>query len=249
MPAAAAVIIGNEVLSAKVVDANTPHLIAKLRERGVALAGIHMVLDDVDAIVEAVTAARRRAKWVITSGGIGPTHDDVTVAAVAYALGRDLVELAAMRSLIEKAYGGAAVPAAAFRMALAPRGSALLYGTSPGFPVLTCDNVFMLPGVPSFFRLQLDTVLQGLPKGEVALASVFVSAGEPELAEALDAVANAFVDVSFGSYPTFESNADFRVKLTVEHSKGERVKEALGALLAALPNSVIVRVEPNSGAE
>src|SRR5439155_7291018 len=90
---AAAVIIGNEVLSAKVIEQNGALLVKRLRERGVPLRSLHVVADEIDAIVEAVALARRHARWVFTSGGIGPTHDDVTVRPVAPALGRKVVRL------------------------------------------------------------------------------------------------------------------------------------------------------------
>src|SRR5512143_3282871 len=97
---AAASIIGHEVLTAKVVDANGPHLIRRLREVGVPLRSLEVVPDEVDAIVDAVARARGKARHVFTSGGIGPTHDDVTVRAVALALGRRVVRLQEMVELI-----------------------------------------------------------------------------------------------------------------------------------------------------
>ncbi|MHB8873574.1 MAG: molybdopterin-binding protein, partial [Myxococcaceae bacterium] len=102
---AAAVIVGNEVLTAKVVEQNGAHLIRRLRELGVALRSVQIVPDEIDAIVEAVATARRKARWVFTSGGIGPTHDDVTVRGVSMALGRKVVRVAAMEQLIKDHYG------------------------------------------------------------------------------------------------------------------------------------------------
>src|SRR4051812_3719441 len=122
----AAVVIGNEVLTAKVTEANGAWLIKRLRERGILLHSVHFVLDEVDAIVEAVAAARRRAKWVLTSGGIGPTHDDVTVRAVALALGKPVVRLPEMEKLVREHYQGRLTPEA-LRLAEAPEGSELIY--------------------------------------------------------------------------------------------------------------------------
>jgi len=98
---AAAVVIGNEVLNAQVPDENGAYLIQRLREQGIRLRSLSIVPDEVDAIIDAVVRARRGARWVITSGGIGPTHDDVTVRAVALALGRRVVRLPEMLSLLE----------------------------------------------------------------------------------------------------------------------------------------------------
>ena len=102
--AVAALIIGNEVLTAKISDANGAWLIKRLRELALPLATLTMVPDDVDAIVEALQLARRRARWVITSGGVGPTHDDVTVRAVSLALGRRVVRRPEIEALVKQHY-------------------------------------------------------------------------------------------------------------------------------------------------
>ena len=94
--AVSAVIIGNEVLTAKVVEANGTHLIRRLRERGIELNSVHMVRDEIDDLVEILAACRRKTKFIITSGGVGPTHDDVTVRAVALTLQRSVVRLPEM---------------------------------------------------------------------------------------------------------------------------------------------------------
>src|SRR4051812_17365754 len=157
---AAAVIIGNEVLTAKVEDANGPHLIRRLRDLGILLRSVETVTDDVDAIVDAVARARSKAEYVFTSGGIGPTHDDVTVRAVALALGRQVVRLPEMVELIRKRSDH--LTEEALRLADAPEGAVLLPQEGTWFPVLTVDNTFLLPGVPQLFKLQLETVLKRL---------------------------------------------------------------------------------------
>ncbi|GMU59164.1 MAG: hypothetical protein AMXMBFR34_09270 [Myxococcaceae bacterium] len=241
MSTCAALIIGNEVLSAKIVDQNGPHLIARLREHGATLTTLQVVPDDVDAIVEALTLARKRARFVITSGGVGPTHDDVTVRAVALALGRRVVRLPQMVDILQRAHAGEQVPDAALRMAEAPEGSELIAMGDTRFPVLLCDRVFMLPGVPQYFRAQLEAVLPRIPPEPVTLQVLFVDLGEPELAPILDRVALALPHVAFGSYPVFEKDAGYRVKLTVEHRLVAEVSAAVGRLLAELPGSSIVR--------
>jgi len=239
---AAAVIIGNEILTAKVTDANGPHLIRRLRDRGIPLASIAVVADDVDAIVEAVASAHRRAKHVLTSGGIGPTHDDVTVRAVALALGRKVVRLEEMVKRIRDHYGED-VPAAALRMADAPEGAELWIQEGTWFPVLTCDGVHMLPGVPQLFRHQLETVLARLPGTPIFVRGLYLSASEAEIAAALDAVALDMPQVSIGSYPTFDRSLDYSVKVTVEHAEHGPVEEALDRLRRSLPQGSIIRTE------
>jgi molybdenum cofactor synthesis domain-containing protein len=238
---AAGVIIGNEVLTAKVVDQNGAHLIARLREHGVSLVSLQVVPDEVDAIVEAVCLARRRARYVITSGGVGPTHDDVTVRAVALALGRPVVRLEKLVAILQSAHGGRPLPEAALRMAEAPQGAELLATGDTRFPVLGCEGVFMLPGVPKYFRAQLEVVLSRIPPAPLTLRVLYLALGESELAKALDGVALAMPHVAIGSYPVFDEDADYRVKLTVEHREPEVVQAAVDALKAALPAGAVIR--------
>lgn len=241
MSSVAAVIIGNEVLSAKVTDANGPLLNQRLRERCIPLKGMVTVPDDVDAIVEAIGWARRRAGAVITSGGIGPTHDDVTVRAVALALGRSVVHLPEMVALVKTWHGGELTPKT-LRLAEAPQGSRLL--ELPGsvrFPVLACEGVYLLPGVPRLFALQLEAVLQELPGGTLTLRELYLSRGEAELASALDTVALDMPEVSIGSYPVIEPDSPYRVKVTVEHARAGPADEALARLEALIPADWVVR--------
>ena len=239
---AAALIIGNEVLTAKVTEANGAWLIRRLRERGVVLQCVHFVLDDVDAIVEALTAVRRRARWIFTSGGIGPTHDDVTVRAVALALGRPVVRLPEIERLIREHYGEQMKPEA-LRMAEAPEGAELLHHADARYPVLACDEVFMLPGVPELFRLQLEAVLARLPFTPISMQVLYLSAVEAEVAGALDQVALAMPEVAIGSYPTFDRQAGYRVKVTLEHAQPGPVAAAVQRLEALLPPGCLLRRE------
>ncbi|HEY8212321.1 MAG TPA: competence/damage-inducible protein A [Myxococcaceae bacterium] len=239
---AAAVIIGNEILTAKVADANGPHLVRRLRDRGIPLLSMAVVPDDVDAIVEAVASAHRRASHVLTSGGIGPTHDDVTVRAVALALGRPVVRLEEMVRRIRDHFGER-VPAEALRMADAPQGAELWFQEGTWFPILTCDGVHMLPGVPQLFRHQLETVLARLPGAPVHVRCLYLSAAEAEIAGALDSVALDMPQVSIGSYPSFDRAIDYSVKVTIEHADRAPVEEALERVRRALPQGSVLRVE------
>lgn len=237
----AGVIIGNEVLTAKVVDQNGAHLIARLREHGASLVSLQVVPDEVDAIVEAICLAKRRARSVITSGGVGPTHDDVTVRAVALALGRPVVRLPEMVEILKSAHGDRPLPDAALRMAEAPQGAELLATGDTRFPVLGCEGIFMLPGVPSYFRAQLEAVLARIPPVPLTLRVLYLALGESEVAKALDGVALAMPHVAIGSYPIFDKDADYRVKLTVEHREPDVAQAAVDALKAALPGGAVIR--------
>jgi molybdenum cofactor synthesis domain-containing protein len=243
-PTAVLVVVGNEVLSAQVADENGPWAARRLRELGVRLLSIHTVPDRIDDVVEAIDGARRRADWVFTSGGVGPTHDDVTVAAVARALGRPVIRSArladAIRALHREHHGDADPPEAALRMADVPEGTRLL--GDERYPTLVAANVAMLPGVPQFFRYQFDGIAHLLEAPPFRLACVFLSVGEGAVAPLLDGVAHGHPGVEIGSYPRFD-DADHRVKVTLEAKDRARVAAALAALLAVLPSGSVVRTE------
>jgi molybdenum cofactor synthesis domain-containing protein len=244
-PTAAVVVVGNEVLSAKVQDENGPWAARRLRELGVRLLALRVVADRVEEIAAAVREERRRASWVITSGGVGPTHDDVTLAAVAAALDRPLARLAAMeaalRALHRRYHGAGELPAAALRMADVPEGTRLL--GDPELPTLAVENVLVLPGPPTFFRRQLEAVSPLLAGPPFRLAAAYLSAGEEQFAAALAEVAAAHPAVEMGSYPRFDAGAGYRVRITVESRDAAAVAEALRALLAVLPPEWVLRVE------
>ncbi len=242
-PSAALIVVGNEVLSAKVRDENGPWAARRLRELGVRLRAIHVVPDRIDDIAAAL-AARARVDWVFTSGGIGPTHDDVTVAAVAAALGRPVVRLPALAATIRelhRRHHGVDPPEVALRMADVPEGTRLL--GDPAYPTLAVENVLMLPGPPRFFRHQLDAVAPLLQAAPFRLAVIYLSVGEERFAEELAALARAHAGVEIGSYPRFDAEADHRVRVTVEARDAAAVAAALRALLAALPAEWVLRVE------
>jgi len=242
-PSAALLVVGTEVLTAKVLDENGPYAARALRDAGFRLAAVCTLPDRVDDIVEAVDRERRRRTWVFTSGGIGPTHDDVTVGAVARALGRplrrDLQLEAFIRAGHERWTGSREAPEALLRMADVPEGTELAGGD---FPLLRVENVVMLPGVPQFFRAQLDRFLPGLATAPFRLASLFLGVGEDRIASALEEVARAHPDVEIGSYPRFDG-ADHLVKVTLESKDEGRVLAARAALRDRLPAGAVLRSE------
>jgi molybdenum cofactor synthesis domain-containing protein len=244
-PTAILVVVGNEILSAKVRDENGPFAAELLRALGVRLDGIHVVPDRLDAIVEEVDRARRAADWVLTSGGVGPTHDDVTVAAVARALGRPLVRSEALAEVYRAGHArhhpGEPFPEAALRMADVPEGTRLL--GDPQFPTLVAANVVMLPGPPRFFRYQLERIQELLRAPPFRLASLYLGIREDLAAPALDAIARAHSGVEIGSYPRFDPDADHRVRVTVEAKDAALVAAAVAAIRAALPPGAVLRDE------
>lgn len=241
-PTATVLVVGNEVLSAKVRDENGPYAAQVLRGHGVQLMALLTLPDRLDTIAEAVAREHRRVDWLFTSGGVGPTHDDVTLLAIAQALGRSLARHPALVENVRRWYSrqGTEPPEAALRMADVPEGTRLVGDAL--HPVMVVENVVMLPGPPQFFRVQFDTFAAVLDAPPFRLACAYLAIGEPRFAPALDRVSLEHPDVDIGSYPRFDE-ADHRVKVTFEAKDAERVEAALHAFLAALPEGAVVRCE------
>jgi molybdenum cofactor synthesis domain-containing protein len=241
---AAVLVVGSEVLSGKVSDENGPFLVKRLRELGTELVSLHVVPDRMDVIVEALLAARRRAAWVLTSGGVGPTHDDLTLPAVARALGRPLRReegmVTVLRTMHARHHPGEGLPQAALRMADLPEGTRLL--GDPEFPTLVVEGVAMLPGVPSFLRHQFERIAPLLRGAPFHLVCLYLGLGEDRIAAPLDRVAREHPDVEIGSYPRFDVT-DHRVRVTLEGRDAASVRAAARATVAELPAGAVLRTE------
>ncbi len=240
-PTAGAVIIGNEVLSGKVRDANTPFLVDTLRSLGVALKRVSIVPDECDAVVEAVASAHDAFDHVFTSGGVGPTHDDITIACVASALGRPVIRDRGLEAQLRRLFGER-LKEAHLRMADVPEGTELITGPGVTVPVMKVENIFILPGVPDLFQEKVLAIADRLAGTPYHVRYVYVTLGEGTLAPILDALVSRFPDVDVGSYPRFDA-ADYRVRVTLESKDPARTTAATEALLGRLPSERVVRVE------
>ncbi|MCR9165254.1 MAG: competence/damage-inducible protein A [Nannocystaceae bacterium] len=231
-PTAGLLLIGDELLSGKIRDENGHHLAKVLRRLGIAFVEMAMVGDDAEAIGEALLRLGRRADLVFTSGGVGPTHDDITMASIAAATGRPLVQHPQMAASLRKHYGED-LSDAALSMADVPEGTTLR--GSKGWPVLRLDldrdadpvrsRLYILPGVPSLFRAKLEhlEVAPGeLPRGEGwHLALLHTTLDESKLAPHLDALlAKHGEGLDIGSYPRWSRAEDgsvaYHVRITFE---------------------------------
>ncbi len=241
MSTAAIVIIGNEILSAKVVDENGPFLARELRALGVDLRRIETVPDEIPLIIDALKRCLAGARWVFTSGGIGPTHDDVTIAAVAQAFGRNVVADERILSLLRERYGDRLNPARR-RLAEVPEGASVEWHEGSLFPVISMENVAVLPGVPSLFREGFLGIRERFRTAPIFSRALFLSLGEGAIAEHLDATVAGFANVSLGSYPRFD-NVDYRVKVTFDGRREDEVRAAVAFLKARLPQGAVVHEE------
>ena len=241
MGRAAIIVIGDEILSGKIRDSNGPHLIDKLRSVGMPLGRILTVADDIDEIAWAVNSCRDRYRPIFTSGGIGPTHDEMTVAGVARALGLSVIRHPEIEAGI-RAHFGAGLKEEALRLANVPEGAELVRSERSWYPVAAVDEIYLLPGVPELFRMHVDGIVERYRGAPFHLRCVYLGVGEPEVAGVLDTIAREHPSVALGSYPRL-GDPDHRVKLTLEAQVAEPVELALEALLRLLPAGAVLRIE------
>ena len=238
---AAIIVIGNEILSGKVVDTNAPFLTRELRAIGVTLKRILTIPDEVDEIAEAVKEFRPRYDVVFTSGGVGPTHDDVTMEGIAKGLGRRLVRHPAIESRLREFYKEH-VNDARLKMSEVPEGAELLVDGRLGFPTVKCENFYILPGIPELFEQKFEALRERFSATPYTMRVIYTSEGEGTIAEHLNATLAAFPELLLGSYPKL-SHPEYTVKLTLESKDPEYVDRALAHLLQLLPAEAIVRTE------
>jgi molybdenum cofactor synthesis domain-containing protein len=239
---AAFLAIGNELLSGKVVEANLAPLAKTLRALGIELKTAEILLDDVPTLSAAILRLSRAHGVVITSGGVGPTHDDVTIEAAAKAFGRSVVRNAALVELVRKTFGEKTTEAH-LRFADIPEGAALQSAPDVAWPTPVLENVWILPGVPEVFRMKLATLRQWVrgPTPFVTRALVLTQE-EVELKDLLDLVVLTHPSVSIGSYPAL-FNPRYRTRITFDGTDELAVQAACDDLSARLEPSSIVDVE------
>ena len=231
-PTAAILVIGDEILSGRTRDSNTHHLAQRLTEHGITLAEARVVPDEHDRIVAALNALRGAYDHVFTSGGIGPTHDDITADAIAAAFGVPITHRADAMALLQAHYDRAGLPfnEARQRMARIPDGATLIdnpISTAPGF---TLGNVHVMAGVPNIFEAMLAGVLPTLTGGAPLLSqSLRVNRGEGEIASDFATLAADFPDLTMGSYP-FNTNGVYGTNLVVRGTDAARIDAAMTRL-------------------
>ncbi len=216
-PTAAMLVIGDEILSGRTRDSNMNHLATVLSQRGITLAEARFVPDQTEAIVTAVNALRLAYDHVFTSGGIGPTHDDITADAIALAFGVPISHRADAMALLQAHYdrAGVAFNDARQRMARIPDGAALIDNPVSIAPGFSLGNVHVMAGVPRIFEAMLAGVLAGITGGAPLLSqSLRVDRGEGEIAASFKALAEEYPELSMGSYP-FQQNGAFGTNLVI----------------------------------
>lgn len=241
MPSAGIIIIGNEILSGKVTDTNSPYLCRELRELGVDVDRILTIADEIDLIGDEVRHFSSSYDFVFTSGGVGPTHDDLTMDGVAKAFGRALECNGSITSRIETAQGKPCNESQ-MKMAMIPAGASLLDAGDLWFPVVVVENVYIFPGIPALLMKKFDSIrdrFRGIP---FLLKRVFINQRESEVAGHLHDVLESFPELLLGSYPKIGEES-FKVLLTLESRDAGYLQSALDDLLDRLPDGAVHRIE------
>jgi molybdenum cofactor synthesis domain-containing protein len=231
---AAVMIIGDEILSGRTQDTNLNFIAKYLGTYGVDLAEARVVPDVKHEIITALNALRAKYDYVITTGGIGPTHDDITADCVAEAFGVELYEHPEILEMMQSRWGGE-LNAARRRMARVPVGGSLVKNAVQGPPGFQIGNVFVLAGVPMVMRGMMDDVVPRLRTGAVVISKTVrvEGAGEGVIAEPLANLAKAHPELSLGSYPFFGPQG-YGSNLVVRGRDGELVEKTVEDLMEAL---------------
>ena len=235
------IIIGNEVLSGKTQDINSTFLCRELRLLGVDVQRVTVIPDERELIGR--TAARFSARWdlVFTTGGVGPTHDDVTIEGVAHGFGVAAVIHPRLERRLSERYG-AELNAARLRMAMVPDGSELVGDGALFAPVIRMNNVYIFAGVPRILQDRFNAIKERFREEPFHLKNIYITDGEGVIAATLNDLLQRFPEIMLGSYPVLD-NADYRVKLTVESKSSEYLDDAVTCLLENLPAEAIFRIE------
>ncbi len=239
---AAILVIGNEILSGKIRDENVHYLTKELFAIGVTVRRVIMCPDEIEVIAADLNALREAHDVVFTTGGVGPTHDDVTLEAVARALGRKIVRASEIERMVRKHFGDETTEGH-LRMADVPEGATLVRSGEMPWPTVQIENVYVFPGVPQILHLKFP-VLRDRLRSDTQFVSrlLFTHADEFELADLLDEAASAHPKVIIGSYLAWDA-PDYAVRLTFDGTDEDAVDAALNHVRAGIADGKIVDVE------
>jgi FAD synthetase len=235
------VIIGNEVLSGKTQDTNSYFLCTELRQLGVEVQKISTIQDDIELIGQEVAAFAKRFDIVFTTGGVGPTHDDVTIEGIAHGFGVQVVRHPDIERKMRQRLGGD-VNEARLRMANVPGGATLLATEALFAPVLKMHNVYVFPGIPKILQERFHAIKERFRESPYFLKNVYLKYGEGVIAAMLNDVLAKFPELLLGSYPVLD-RPDYKVKVTLESKDANYLSSALQSFIASLPKDALHRVD------
>jgi molybdenum cofactor synthesis domain-containing protein len=234
-------IIGNEILSGKVKDSNSSFLASELRALGVSVMRISVIPDDVEVIGKEAVEFSGAYDFVFTSGGVGPTHDDITMEGIAKGFNVKVVQHSELAAHFHTHYGSKVNPAI-MKMAEVPEGAELIHAPGMGFPLVSFKNIFILPGIPQYLTKKFSAIKERFRSSAIHLGRLFLKANESDIAEILDSVVRTHKNVSFGSYPILD-NPEYSIIVTAESRSEDAVIQSVTELISRLPRAILVRAE------
>jgi len=239
---AGVIIIGNEILSGRTQDTNLAYIGKQLDALGIRIMESRVIPDVEQTIINTVNHFRQTYTYVFTTGGIGPTHDDITSAAIAKTFQVELEKNAEAVSMLEKYYEPGGINEARMKMAHIPEGAKLIDNPLSGAPGFQIENVFVMAGVPVIMRLMFDGIIDRLTGGDpIITLNVVTNIGEGVLADGLTQLQDEFPDISIGSYPYFKQRklGVNLVMRSTNENRLEELKEKLTAMIIQLGGKIL----------
>jgi len=235
------IIIGNEILSGKVRDENAYFFAVELRALGVDVKKISIIPDEEDIIGEEVRRFSETFDLVFTSGGVGPTHDDVTMASIARGFGVGLISNELILNTLKKRLGRS-LNKAVLKMTMIPEGAEVIFNEHMRFPVVLFRNIYIFPGVPDYMKNKFNIIKERFRTRSYLLKRVYLTGHESDFAEILNQVVKRNKNVMFGSYPV-HNNPEYKIVVTVESKSEDTLERAMHDLLKNLPRDMVQKIE------
>jgi|YelNatPaOPRAMG01_1025707.scaffolds.fasta_scaffold01539_25 FAD synthetase len=234
------IIIGDEILSGKIQDNNAFFMAKELWSHGIQLCKISIIPDSIEEISEEVLSFSKKYDYVFTSGGIGPTHDDVTIEGISKAFNVKTVVNNTLKKHLEKKVGNPSVEQ--LKMAEVPEGAELIEDESISFPIIKFKNIYILPGIPELLRKKFIAIEKIFNEPLIFLRKIYIKESESEIAPFLKKILSKFDNIKIGSYPVMNIE-DYSVIVTIESRDKEKLDEAFKELLDALKPKTIYKTE------
>ena len=237
-PTASMIVIGDEILSGRTSDTNVNYLARKLFKIGIDLKEVRIVKDSKKSIICAVKNLKKSFDYVFTSGGIGPTHDDITTISIAEAFDRNIEINKEAKKKLKEYYSkkGKKINSSILKMAQIPLGASLIDNNLTGAPGFKIENVYVMAGVPEIFKEMVLNILHNLKFGKPILTKTHIFLiGESEIADPLKELAREFTDIKIGSYP-FTKDEEYGVNITFSGDSFELIERAVNRLKSVVKN-------------
>lgn len=234
------IIIGNEILSGKVQDVNSYYLTAELRALGVDVRRISVIPDELDAIGKEARDFSSAFDFVFTTGGVGPTHDDITMEGIAQGFGVRLVCSPLISNILSSLYDS--MNDAVLKMAYIPDGSEIIFNEKMRFPVVNFKNIYIFPGIPGYLKNKFPLIKERFSSSSIYLKKIFLKTRESDVAAVLSEFDSPVKGISIGSYPILERD-DFNLIVTVESRSMESLESTMRKLIEGLPANSIIKIE------